>query len=111
MSRDLFDDSTMTFGEHLEALRIHLWKAIIGLALGVALALCFSNHVIIWIQVPVTEAMKRHFLPQEIQQLNPNATSLWEGIKGWFGKERPPAEGTDGAATTEPVLPPTLDRL
>ena len=28
--KDLFDDSTMTFGEHLEALRMHLWKAIVG---------------------------------------------------------------------------------
>jgi len=28
--KDLFDDSTMSFGEHLEALRYHLIMAIIG---------------------------------------------------------------------------------
>jgi sec-independent protein translocase protein TatC len=32
-SKDLFDDTTMTFGEHLEELRIRLWRAIIGLCL------------------------------------------------------------------------------
>ena len=34
-SKDLFDDSTMTFGEHLEVLRVHLIKAIIGLSIAV----------------------------------------------------------------------------
>ena len=28
---DLFKDSTMTFGEHLEELRVCLWKATLGL--------------------------------------------------------------------------------
>lgn len=31
---DLFDDTTMTFGEHLEELRMRLWKAILGLIGG-----------------------------------------------------------------------------
>ena len=32
--KDLFDEHTMTFGEHLEELRVCLWKALIGVALG-----------------------------------------------------------------------------
>ena len=32
--RDLFQDSTMTFGQHLEELRICLFRAIIGLVIG-----------------------------------------------------------------------------
>ena len=100
----------MTFGEHLEALRIHLWKAIIGLAIGIALALCFSDSVIRWIQIPVTRAMEKHFLPKDIQGLGPNATSLWDSAKKWFSKDEPAAEGANGSKV-EPVLPPSLDRL
>ena len=36
--KDLFDDTTMTFGEHLEALRYHLFRAIIGLVIGSVVA-------------------------------------------------------------------------
>ena len=34
-SRDLFDDTTMTFGEHLEVLRVHVFRALLGLVLAV----------------------------------------------------------------------------
>ncbi len=59
-SRDLFDDSTMTFGEHLEALRTHLWKAIIGLAMAVIVMLVFGNHVVDVVRKPIDEALRRH---------------------------------------------------
>ena len=52
--KDLFDDSTMTFGEHLEVLRVHLWRAIIGLVICTIGAFFFSEHIIIAIQAPVS---------------------------------------------------------
>lgn len=74
MSKDLFDESTMTFGEHLEVLRTHLIKALIGLVLGVLLALTFSQKVIHWIQVPVIAAMERHFLiPTDLEVFVPTS--------------------------------------
>lgn len=74
MSKDLFDESTMTFGEHLEVLRTHLIKALIGLVLGVLLALTFSQKVIHWIQIPVIAAMERHFLiPTDLEMFVPSA--------------------------------------
>lgn len=36
---DYFADTRMTFGDHLEELRLHLWRAIAGF--GVAMVLCF----------------------------------------------------------------------
>ena len=33
---DLFQDTTMTFGEHLEELRFSLFEAVLGLAIGEA---------------------------------------------------------------------------
>ena len=59
-SKDLFDDTTMTFGEHLEALRMHLWKALIGLALGVVLTLYFGEHVVALIRSPIDRALQNH---------------------------------------------------
>jgi sec-independent protein translocase protein TatC len=60
---DLFDDTTMTFGEHLEVLRIHLWKAILGLVAGTIIAFFISRPIIIAIQVPVIAALDHHFGP------------------------------------------------
>jgi len=59
--KDLFDDSTMTFGEHLEALRVHLWKAIVGLVIGSVLAFTFSNYIIVAVQRPVVAVMDEKF--------------------------------------------------
>ncbi|MBS0267247.1 MAG: twin-arginine translocase subunit TatC [Planctomycetes bacterium] len=61
--KDLFDDTTMTFGEHLEVLRVHLWKAIVGLVIGTALGFFVSRPIIIAIQVPVIKALDHHFGP------------------------------------------------
>ncbi len=41
-SRDLFDDTTMTFGEHLEVLRVHVFRALLGLVLAVGVALVYA---------------------------------------------------------------------
>ncbi|MEX0718486.1 MAG: twin-arginine translocase subunit TatC [Planctomycetaceae bacterium] len=64
-SKDLFDDSTMTFGEHLEALRSHLWKALIGLLLCVIVALhpTISQNVIGLIRLPLDNALAEYGKP------------------------------------------------
>lgn len=78
--KDLFDDSTMTFGEHLEVLRVHLWRAIVGLVIGTVAAFFFSNYVIVAIQRPVTEAMRQlsNKTPETIDK------SLLESFKDWY---------------------------
>ncbi len=40
---DLFKDTTMTFGEHLEELRGCLWKAVIGIVLGFLIGLLVAD--------------------------------------------------------------------
>lgn len=59
-TKDLFDNSTMTFGEHLEALRTHLWKALIGLALGTVVTLYFGEHVVAVIRYPIDRGLQEH---------------------------------------------------
>ena len=58
-SKDLFDETTMSFGEHLEILRVHLWKAIIGLAICIVFALFFGNHVVAVIREPIADALRQ----------------------------------------------------
>ncbi|MFG0332115.1 MAG: twin-arginine translocase subunit TatC [Maioricimonas sp. JB049] len=59
-SKDLFDDATMTFGEHLEVLRVHLFKALIGLVFGVIFALFFGTQIIAIIRKPIDDALEYH---------------------------------------------------
>ncbi|MCA9265630.1 MAG: twin-arginine translocase subunit TatC [Planctomycetales bacterium] len=57
---DLFKDSVMTFGEHLEELRGALARALVGLAIGVALGLLFADDVVRLIESPLKEALKEY---------------------------------------------------
>jgi sec-independent protein translocase protein TatC len=58
---DLFADSTMTFGEHLEELRKCLWRAMLGLGLGFIIGLSLGTRVVNFIQQPVTDALGRYY--------------------------------------------------
>ncbi len=63
-NRDLFDDSTMTFGEHLEVLRVHVWRALIGLVFGVIAALFLGDKVIGILRQPIDDALRRNNMPE-----------------------------------------------
>lgn len=54
---DLFDNSTMTFGEHLEELRGSLVKAIIWLLVGLGVGLYFAADVVRYVQNPLSDAI------------------------------------------------------
>ena len=58
---DMFADTRMSFGDHLEELRTHLWRAIKGFILAMILALCFGNYVVKFITIPVTDQLERHY--------------------------------------------------
>jgi sec-independent protein translocase protein TatC len=58
---DLFEHSTMTFGEHLEELRSCLWKAIIGLVLGTILGFFLGDYVVAIIEQPLKLALKDYY--------------------------------------------------
>lgn len=54
--KDLFDDSTMSFGEHLEALRYHLIMAIIGFSIAMVIMLLCSKPLMHIVITPVESA-------------------------------------------------------
>ena len=56
--KDLFDDSTMSFGEHLEELRVRLWKGLIGLVICVIGMLFVGNELLAVIRRPIDNALQ-----------------------------------------------------
>jgi len=66
-SIDLFDDSTMSFGDHLEALRVHLFKGLLGLILSVSVMLFFADSVVDIIRRPIDKALRDHHSQQALQ--------------------------------------------
>ena len=61
LNDDLFKDTTMTFGEHLEELRVCLWRAIVGLVIGFLIGLAVGRSVVLWIQAPLQSALKNFY--------------------------------------------------
>ena len=103
-TKDLFDDSTMTFGEHLEVLRGHLIKAIIGLVIAVILCLLKGSVIVDFMRRPIDKALEQY---SEIEVTDDTAAvTSWEdrlwsdwGLDVMFG-DRPKGE-TEGGEETE----------
>lgn len=87
-SKDLFDDSTMSFGEHLEALRKHLILALLGLVLSVIVCLFFGAELMGVIRYPIDKALAKYgqVVPEQ-QQFD-----LWQYISDWWNGVKKPEE-------------------
>lgn len=116
-SNDLFDDSTMSFGEHLEVLRTHLLRGILWLVIGFVVALIFSRDFIIAIQKPVNHAMTEAFAKQDIQGMG-EPPGVWDKITGYFSSSKTtPPEGapatvaTSSAGSAPAAAPPSAAAL
>ena len=55
---DLFDDRSMSFGEHIEELRNHLWRAIYGIIFFFLASFFFADHVVMLLTAPVEKELK-----------------------------------------------------
>lgn len=98
-SKDLFDDSTMTFGEHLECLRTHLIRAIIGLFICVIGALFIGDHLVAIVRSPIDKALRKAAQVEGAPQLNVEddiadvtMTDIWQTIKEKVGLAEPQEE-------------------
>ncbi len=66
---DLFADTTMTFGEHLDELRVSLGKAVLGLLVGFIVGLFIANRVVTWIQTPLKTALEQYYVDKAKEDL------------------------------------------
>lgn len=63
-NEDLFESTKMTFGEHLDELRLVLIKSIVTLIVCVLIAFCFARNIVQYVQTPLKEALKEHYLSE-----------------------------------------------
>src|SRR6476469_3212627 len=99
-SKDLFDETTMTFGEHLDALRTHLIKAIIGLVLALIVTLTWGNKLVDLIRTPIDQALKRNAMFGEDDVSG--GVDFWGRVGSWVGWSSP-AEKDKPAPPPAPV--------
>ena len=60
-SEDLFADTRMSFGDHIEDLRTHLWRAIMGFLICMIFSFFIGQPVLRFIQKPVEEELTRFY--------------------------------------------------
>src|SRR5262249_34507239 len=61
-SEDMFADTRMTFGDHLEDLRLHLWRAIVGFVLAMLISFAPAKlWVLPMIAAPVEKATQAFY--------------------------------------------------
>ena len=68
---DLFEKSTMTFGEHLEELRVCLFRSVIGIAIGCIVGFAIANQVVRFFQSPLETAMEQYYLSNALEDVDP----------------------------------------
>jgi sec-independent protein translocase protein TatC len=66
---DIFKDSTMTFGEHLEELRVCLFRAVAGLFLGLIVGLIVGRYVVELIETPLTNALTKYYQEDTVERI------------------------------------------
>ena len=59
----------MSFGDHLEELRTCLFRAVVGIIIGFLVGLIFANQIVVFIQGPLTKALKEYYLELEIEEI------------------------------------------
>jgi len=60
-NEDLFEGTKMTFGEHLEELRVVLVRGLLGLVVGVLVGMLMANSVVKFVEGPLVVALEKHF--------------------------------------------------
>ena len=66
---DLFESTKMTFGEHLEELRICLFRAVIGLVVGFVIGLFLAGRVVRAVQIPLKAALEDFYTEKTLHRL------------------------------------------
>jgi sec-independent protein translocase protein TatC len=84
-SKDLFDDTTMTFGEHLEELRLRLWRAVVGLVLVTCVTMYFGDQVMAIVRKPIEDALRARGARLSEEDSKPfDATKTWNDFWDWM---------------------------
>lgn len=58
---DFFAETRMTFGDHLEELRLHLWRALAGFGVAMILSLFIGKMAVDFITAPVKQQLREFY--------------------------------------------------
>ena len=86
---DLFRESTMTFGQHLEELRTCLFKSVIGLFVGFVVGLIIGGKVVSFIQLPLSKALTTYYQKESVDRVQREVEKLKGSGKAlpWSAKQ------------------------
>jgi sec-independent protein translocase protein TatC len=75
---DLFAETSMSFGEHLEELRLCFIRSLLSIALGTLLGFAVGNHVVEYVQIPVRRSLEAYQEKQANDKIEAEAEMLEE---------------------------------
>jgi sec-independent protein translocase protein TatC len=82
---DLFEKSSMTFGEHLEELRIALVKSSIWLGLGMILGLMLATQVVTYMQGPLEKSLENFYKKKSLREMAASSgTPVPADLESWM---------------------------
>ncbi|MBL8816496.1 MAG: twin-arginine translocase subunit TatC [Planctomyces sp.] len=105
-SRDLFDDTTMSFGEHLEVLRVHVARAMLGVVLAIIVSLFFGDRIFALLRSPIETALAERGIVGVESDVP--TKSFWEYVKSWFEDEPVSDASLKKEAAAEELRPDQL---
>ncbi len=76
---NLFQGSTMSFGDHLEELRSCLFKSLIALVIGFGIGLCVGPYVVDFIQKPLKKALVDYYEGQSADRIDDKLSDMQDG--------------------------------
>ena len=85
---DLFEESRMSFGEHLEELRHVLIRSLIGVAIGCVLGFLVAERVVNILQTPLESALTKFYVKDGKQRLRNENGYLAPELSKWLDEER-----------------------
>jgi len=66
---DLFEGGSMSFGEHLEELRICLFRSLFGMIIGCVIGLYAADKIVNFFQSPLEKALTKHYLNRALKEV------------------------------------------
>ena len=85
---DLFEKSSMSFGEHLEELRKSLGKALIWLGIATIFSLLFANEIVKFVESPLKAAIRDFHVTQAIEAYeNVNGEQPTNEFQAWLSTQ------------------------
>ncbi len=87
-NEDLFEDTRMSFGEHLEELRKVLIRSLIGVAVGCVVGFLFAERVVHLLQRPLENALTRYYVMEGGEKLRSENGYLPPEYDHWLNKEQ-----------------------